>query len=213
MAEFKLGRIRFVWKGVWAPGQTYLIDDVVSNGGKSYICVVNHTAAGLFDTDLDFVPSKWNIVSDGTQWAGDWEPETYYNPGAVVKYGALVYICKTGHTSATYESPDFLGLEDDILKWELFATSFNWAGNWTTATRYRLNDFVVYGGTTYVCTEGHISDASATAGLEIDADKWDYFNQGVIYLGQWSGSSVRYRINDIVTVSYTHLTLPTTSRV
>ncbi len=198
MAEFKLGRIRFVWKGVWTPGQTYLIDDVVSNGGKSYICVVNHTAASLFDTDLDFTPTKWNIVSDGTQWAGDWEPETYYNPGAVVKYGALIYICKTGHTSATYTSPDYLGLEDDFSKWELFATSFNWAGDWSTSTRYRLNDFVVYGGTTYVCTEGHISDASATAGLEIDNDKWDYFNQGVIYLGEWSGSSVRYKINDIV---------------
>ena len=41
MAEFKLGRIRFVWKGTWTPSVSYLIDDVISNGGKSYICVVN----------------------------------------------------------------------------------------------------------------------------------------------------------------------------
>ena len=88
MAEFKLGRIRFVWKGQWTVGTPYLIDDVVSNGGKSYICVVNHTASSLFGTDLDFIPSKWNIVSDGTKWEGNWAPGTYYNPGAVVKYGA-----------------------------------------------------------------------------------------------------------------------------
>jgi hypothetical protein len=198
MAEFKLGRIRFVWKGTWSSGQTYLIDDVVSNGGKSYICVVNHTSSGLFDTDLDFIPTKWNIVSDGTQWLGDWEPETYYNPGAVIKYGGLIYICNTGHTSATNVSPTFLGLEDDLEKWDLFAESFNWEGSWTTSRKYLKNDFVVYGGTTYVCTEGHISDASATAGLEADDDKWDTFNQGVIYLGNWNASSIRYKVNDLV---------------
>ena len=197
MAEFKLGRIRFVWRGTWTPGAAYLVDDVIGNGGKSYICVVNHTASPEFGTDLEALPTKWNLVADGTQWAGDWEPETYYNPGAIVKYGALVYICKNGHTSATYESPTYLGLEDNINDWEVFATSFNWVGSWNTSTRYRENDFVVYGGSTYVCKEGHISDASITAGLEIDADKWDIFNNGVTYLGDWSGASVRYKENDL----------------
>jgi hypothetical protein len=198
MAEFKLGRIRFVWKGAWTPGVAYLNDDVVSNGGKSYICVVNHTASSLFDTDLDALPTKWNIVSDGTKWSGDWTPSTYYNPGAVVKYGALIYICKTGHTSATYTSPTYLGLENNLNKWELFATSFNWEGNWGTSTRYRKNDFVVYGGTTYVCNFGHVSAATAASGLESNSNYWDYFNQGVTYLGEWSGSTVRYRVNDVV---------------
>ncbi len=198
MAEFKLGRIRFVWKGAWASGTDYLIDDVVSNGGKSYICVVNHTASGLFDTDLDFIPTKWNIVADGTKWSGDWTAETYYNPGEVVKYGGIVYICTTGHESATNESPDFLGLEEHLENWEVFAESFNWQGEWDTSTRYLKNDFVTYGGTVYVCTVGHISDASATAGLEVDSANWDIFNQGVTYLGTWSGSSVRYKVNDLV---------------
>ena len=197
MAEFKLGRIRFVWKGQWDVGTPYLIDDVVSNGGKSYICVANHTASSLFDTDLE-IPTKWNIVADGTQWNGDWEPETYYNPGAVVKYGAVVYICKTGHESATYQSPTYLGLEVDSVNWEIFATSFDWQGEWSTTTRYRLNDFVVYGGTTYVCTEGHVSATTVASGLEIDSDKWDIFNQGVTYLGDWNNSSVRYKLNDVV---------------
>ena len=289
MAEFKLGRIRFVWKGQWTVGTPYLIDDVISNGGKSYICVVNHTASSLFDTDLDYpgVP-RWEIVADGTQWNGDWEPVTYYNPGAVVKYGALVYICKTGHTSATYVAPTYLGLENNQANWELFATSFSWEGAWTSATRYRLNDFVIYGGTTYVCNTPHISAAitatitatnfvvaagtatltfaskvvppyaigatitlagfgpaattspantvnttftvltctttqltfaltgtytnsalgtvsgTSQLGLELDAAKWDTFNQGITYLGDWnsaalpSGNTVRYKQNDIV---------------
>ena len=28
MAEFKLGRIRFVWKGAWYTGTIYSVDDV-----------------------------------------------------------------------------------------------------------------------------------------------------------------------------------------
>jgi len=282
MAEFKLGRIRFVWKGAWTTGQPYLIDDVVSNGGKSYICVVNHTASSLFNTDLDFIPSKWNIVADGTSWTGDWLPTHYYSPGQVVKYGATVYICKSGHTSATYVSPTYLGLEQDLNKWEVFASSFNWAGTWSNDARYKLNDFVVYGGTTYVCKTPHVSAlttatltatgltvAAGTAtltyasqavapfavgssitlatfaptvtssptntvnatftvltctttqltfaltgtytvsqlgtvagtsqlGLELDSAKWDTFNQGITYLGDWSSSNIRYKQNDVV---------------
>ena len=201
MAEFKLGRIRFVWKGAWTDGATYLIDDVVSNGGKSYICVVNHTAAAQFDTDLDFAPPKWEIVADGTQWAGNWQAEYYYNPGAIVKYGALLYICSVGHESSTFESPTYLGLENNIGNWEIYATSFNWTGNWTQNTRYLQNDFVVYGGTTYVCNTGHISDTTSN-GLEADSGLWDPFNQGVIFLGDWQssvpGPAVRYKVNDLV---------------
>ena len=52
MAEFKLGRIRFVWQGDWAAGRAYVADDVVSNGGKSYICIRNHTSLPEFNTDF-----------------------------------------------------------------------------------------------------------------------------------------------------------------
>jgi hypothetical protein len=279
MAEFKLGRIRFVWKGNWTTGESYLVDDVVSAGGKSYICVVNHTASALFGTDLGFVPTKWNIVSDGSSWLGDWQGNSDYNPGAIVKYGALIYICKTAHQSApstatltstgitlngtsatitfsaqvvqpylvgstitlagfspsstsgsvntvnttftvtacTLSSVTFaltgtytaatlgtvsgtsqLGLEKNLSSWDLFAESFNWEGAWTVSTRYRKNDFVSYGGQTYVCNAGHVSDSSVVAGLEIDASKWDYFNKGIIYLGDWNPSTVRYKENDVV---------------
>jgi hypothetical protein len=198
MAEFKLGRIKFVWKGLWQVGTTYIVDDVVSNGGKSYICVVNHTASSEFNTDLSVIPSKWNIVADGTTWRGDWTGTTYYNAGDIVKYGALVYVCNTGHESDTFASPTYNGLEIDIDKWDLFATSFRWTGAWAVTTRYLKNDFVVYGGTTYICKNGHISAGTATAGLEQNAGDWDVFNQGIVYLGAWSSSSVRYKLNDIV---------------
>ena len=197
MAEFRLGRIKFVWQGEWATDTAYVVDDVVSNAGKSWICVVNHTSSPLFVTDSDNVPAKWHLVSDGLAWRGEWAPSTYYNVGDQVKYGGTVYVANESHTSATFVTPTWLGLEDDIEKWDVIATSFNWTGNWTTDTRYLVNDFVVYGGTTYFCNTAHISASSAADGLEDDQSKWTAFNNGIVYLGDWT-DGVRYKLNDVV---------------
>ncbi len=58
MAEFKLGRIRFVWKAAWSTGTTYYKDDVIRFGGKTYLCQIGHTASADFNTDLDINPTK-----------------------------------------------------------------------------------------------------------------------------------------------------------
>ncbi|CAB4125878.1 ChiC_BD domain containing protein [uncultured Caudovirales phage] len=198
MAEFKLGRIRFVYQGSWTTGALYSVDDVVTNGGKTYICVVSHTAAPLFATDLAVVPSKWKIVADGVHWTGNWASSTYYNSGDLVKYGGIVYQCNTAHTSATYVSPTWLGLEADSIRWDAFATTTDWKGSWVTSTRYKKNDVVSYGGYVYLCNAPHISNSSATAGLEADSSNWDTFNAGIVYLGVWNSSTVRYKQNDVV---------------
>ena len=102
MAEFKLGRIRFVWKGTWVGSTVYYKDDVIAFGGKAYICVEGHTSdSSDFFTDLDVVPTKWNLVSDGQSWKGDWTNNTSYVYNDIVKYGARLYICDAIHTSAT----------------------------------------------------------------------------------------------------------------
>ena len=43
MADFVLGKIKFVWKGAWATATAYTVDDVVKYGGKSFICKTNNT--------------------------------------------------------------------------------------------------------------------------------------------------------------------------
>jgi hypothetical protein len=140
MAEFKLGRIRFVWKGEWATATPYYKDDVVRFGGKVYICQVGHTAAVDFNTDLDIIPTKWNLLSDGQRWAGDWTTNNRYEEGDLVKYGGTVYLCTNGHTSAATTVD---GLEDNEPNdWDTFVEGFEWKGNWTVSTRYKFNDIV-----------------------------------------------------------------------
>ena len=194
MAEFKLGRIRFVWKGDWAGSTTYYKDDVVRYGGKTFICSVGHTSNSDFYVDFDIVPSKWNLMTDGTSWKGDWSTGTQYIVNDVVKYGGNLYIATTAHTSASTAAD---GLELDSAKWSVYAEGFDWKGAWVASTRYKANDLVKYGGQTYVCNTGHTSAATNTLGLEDDQAKWDYFNQGVEYKGAWVGST-RYKVNDII---------------
>lgn len=195
MAEFKLGRIRFVWKDVWTTGTTYYVDDVVRNGGKTYICAVGHTAATDFYTDLDYSPTKWNQLTDGQEWKGDWTTGTFYKENDIVKYGGTVYICNNSHNSA---ATTVLGLEADQGKWDTFAESVDWKSNWAINTQYKLNDLVKYGGYTYVCNTPHTSAATSALGLPADLSKWDVFNPGIEYKGVWSGSSVVYKLNDVV---------------
>jgi len=194
MAEFKLGRIRFVWKGDWAGSTVYYTDDVIRYGGKTYICVVGHTSADDFYTDLDFNPTKWNQMTDGTSWRGNWATETFYKLNDIVKYGGLLYICTTQHTSAVNTS---LGLEDDQASWEVYAEGIDWKGAWGISTRYKINDVVKYGGITYICTVGHTSADNLTDGLEVNVNNWDIWNPGIEYKGAWL-TGTRYKNNDVV---------------
>ena len=194
MAEFKLGRIRFVWKNDWVASTQYYQDDVVAYGGKIYICVIGHNSSAGFFTDFNISPPKWNLVSDGQSWLGDWQPGVDYDVDAIVRYGGRLYICQTAHTSAADSTT---GLEADIANWAIYAEGLDWKGDWSTSFDYKANDFVRYGGSTYVCKQAHISAATASLGLEADLSSWDIFNQGFDYKGTWT-SSVRYKVNDVV---------------
>ena len=53
MATVNLGAIKFNWKGAYNNSTAYAVDDVVSSGGSSYVCIL---------------ASQGNAVSNGTYW-------------------------------------------------------------------------------------------------------------------------------------------------
>jgi hypothetical protein len=191
MAEFKLGRIRFVWKGNWTATTRYYKDDVVRQGGNTFVCIIGHNSTTYFENDQE---AYWNKISDGQQWRGNWSTSTHYAVNDLVKYGGNIYICIDAHTSADTETA---GLENDIANWEEFATSFDYKSDWTTGTKYKINDLVRYSGIIYVCIESHISSVTETDGLEADQAKWETFTAGVNYKADWNPTT-RYRVNDLV---------------
>ena len=53
MATINLGAIKFNWKGAYNNSTAYAVDDVVSSGGSSYVCILASTG---------------NATSNGTYW-------------------------------------------------------------------------------------------------------------------------------------------------
>ena len=62
MADFRLGRLKFNWRGDWAPSTEYVIDDIVKFGANTYVATTNHTSAASettwYDTDLSYWSSS-----------------------------------------------------------------------------------------------------------------------------------------------------------
>jgi hypothetical protein len=157
MAEFKLSRIRFTWRGAWVTGTTYIKDDIVSYGGKSYVCLVGHSANTSLYTDL--TSGNWTLWFDGYSYKGAWTLSTFYDLGSIVTYGSVVYVCSTQHTSAATTA---LGLEANQANWTSYAVTDNWLGVWANNTRYRVGDTVKYGGNIYRCNTAHTSVSTST---------------------------------------------------
>ena len=192
-AEFKIGRLRYTWKGYWDTNVEYNRDAVVNYNGKTYVCLYPHTSTNFYE-DLTYsnpvegnVP-RWLLMIDGRAWKQAWEPNTYYFFGNIVTYGGIVYICTDQHTSAAAQI--------DLSKWTTYSSFDNWDSNWTATTVYGLGDIVRYGGIVYRCIEDHVSSGSTAAGLEADQAKWEVVNAGIEYKGDWV-QGFRYKLNDL----------------
>jgi hypothetical protein len=205
MAEFKISRFRYTWKGEWDTNvTTYLKDDVVYYRGSAWICIRQHSP-GVFATDQSYTaPGEtnaspaWVKSVDGREWLGDWIAATRYDPGTLVLSGGNVYLCVLSHVSST-------NFNSDSIYWEVFATGANWRNNWTTNTRYRVGDTIRYNGYTYECVLEHTSSTTSNgiivgnndADADSTAETWKTVVENYTYVGEYT-SNTRYRLNDLV---------------
>jgi hypothetical protein len=199
MADFRFYKMRFTWRGEWSTGTAYVKDDIVTYGAKTFVCLVGHTAAANFYTDLDFVDitqipnvpaPKWALQVDGYTYKKEWVPNEFYNLGDIVKYNGMIYICVVHHTSNS------IGLYHDYTKWIVYVKSDYWRNDWQTNTRYQIGDVVKYNGFLYRCNYSHQS-ADIITGLEIDSNFWDTVLAAEQWRQDWQ-TSTRYRENDVV---------------
>ena len=204
MAEFKLGRIRYKWRGAWVAGTDYIPDEIIEYRGKSYVCLVQHTADTDFYIDINFLNNdippapepKWLLMLDGYAWEGDWTVDTYYTDGNIIKYAGNVYLCTEPHTSALTEQE----FETDLsLYWTMHTPSEDWKTNWAPATYYKPNDLVKYFGIVYRCLTAHTSAADFDTGIDPDLSlvNWEIVSFAEQWKGDWA-IDTRYKINDIV---------------
>jgi chitodextrinase len=204
MADFKISRIRFTWKGTWTTATGYNPDDVVHYGGKAYVCLVKHTSSSEIYTDINAVNSdvppvavpRWELMFDGYTWKGDWTANEFYDVGDIVKYFGITYRCIAKHVSSDMDSTTTEEFENDKSNWVKYVDHLDYRFNWQPNTYYRLNDVVKYNGIIYFCTAEHQSKNNAL-GLEADAASWDIVNFSDSWKSTWQ-ISFRYRENDVV---------------
>ena len=190
MAEFKIGNLRYTWKGYWANGTFYNRDAVVAYNGKTYVCLVPHTS-GNFYADAEFVDPQlgptpyWLLMLDGTIWENEWTPSTEYTLDNLVTYGGTVYKCVVNHTS---------GSTINLSNWIVYiAVNSTWSGDYSSNTFYTVGEVVKYNGIVYKCIIQHTSSVATT----IDNTKWQIVNIGIEYKGDWT-AGIAYRLNDVV---------------
>jgi hypothetical protein len=185
MADFKLGRIKFKWRGDWSTSTAYLIDDIVKYGGNTYVCVTNHTSQSTspaFYTDLS--NSYWEIHTEGLYFKGDWAQSTHYKLNDLVKYGAFQYRTTTQHTSTS---------SFDNTKFEVFGEGFQFEDTYNAGTTYQDGDVVTYGGYSYV----YINSTPASGQTPTDNEYWDVLTTGFKTQGLYSHGTT-YKTGDVV---------------
>ena len=196
MAEFKISRIRYTWRGAWQTGTSYIKDDVVHYAGSAWVCIRLHSASS-FNDDYTYVPvgdtvaqPAWVKMTNGLNFRSNWAGSTVYFLGDVVTYGGRVYLCSAAHTSAS----DF---DTNIGDWTVIAEGQTWTGDWATNTRYGIGDLVRYNGIVYRCTTGHTSAATTALGLEANQFDWSTYYTNYHYAGEWADGT-KYKANDYV---------------
>jgi hypothetical protein len=195
-SEFKIGRLRFNWKGAWGATTVYSRDDVVGYQGKTYVCLLPHTAGTNFNTDLNFVTPQgastpyWNLVIPGKKFIGQWATGQAYNLDNIVIQGGVVYLANTAHTSGVFNS--------QASYWTQYTEFTDWIPvGWQINTLYKKNQVIKYGGIVYKCITAHTSAATTALGLEQDQSNWTIVDRSIDYKTTWS-SGTRYKLNDIV---------------
>jgi len=197
MADFKLGRIKFKWRGDWAVDTAYLIDDVIKYGGNTYVCIQNHTSPNnqnIFYTSPGTYTSYWSLQSESLFSKGTYANSTWYKLNDLVKYGQRQYRCTTAHTSASTVLNE--------SNFELYQDQVDYKGDWVASTYYKVNDVFKFGAYQYKVTTAHTSGANEDA---FDQSMVSVFIQAQEFKDTYTSSTV-YSRGDIVTYGgYTYI--------
>lgn len=194
MAEFKLERFKYNWRGNWASGTSYKRDDIVRVNGKSYVCVITHVSSSTFRTDLDAIlpgsvppqpQPKWLVMTSGFSFIGDWESGINYNLGDIVKYNGSLWACVVNHASTSFAS--------NKDNWQVFSQVTSFVGDWEQNRSYAPNAVVKYGANFYKCVITHSSGSA----LEDDIENWELYLEGLNWKGDYASGTL-YRVNDLV---------------
>ena len=177
MADFRLGRLKFKWRGDWAASTAYVIDDIVKYGANAYVCTTNHTSAASENSFYSSDLGNWDLHTEGLRNRGDYQTTgVWYALNDLVKYGNTVYRATTAHIGPA---------SFDFTKWAVYSEGLNFEDTWSSATVYQKGDIVTFGGYTYVAQQNSTNVAPNT-----DELYWKVLTTGFSPQGDFVDSEV-----------------------
>ena len=202
MAEFRLGRLKFSWKGNWGTSTAYVIDDIIKFGANTYVCTQNHTSTSNENLFYNDDVSKWSLHTESIASKGEWVSGGYYKINDIIKYGNSQYRVKVGFSTTILDTTDTNQLEEYI-------SSFNYEDSWNSSTAYQTGDVVSYGGYTYVATSDHTNKPPA---YNLASD-WDILTTGFNVVGTWGAGNDYTQGNVVIYGGFTYVAISTSTNV
>lgn len=193
MADFRLGRLKFNWRGNWTASTAYVIDDIVKFGANSYVCIKNHTSTSneqqWYSADL---PLNWSLHTEGVRNRGAFVPDTFYKVNDIFKSANTQYIVGYAFTASSF---DPVGYGTYV---SVFATGLLGEGAYNSGQSYQPGDVVSYNGNSYVAITTAIADDIPAENL---GTIWDIIAQGVNPVGivTWSPTT-QYAQGDLIQI-------------
>jgi hypothetical protein len=197
MAEFKLDRFKYRWRGDWETDVSYRRDDIVRINGRSYVCLIGHVSSAIFRTDLDAIlpgsvppqpQPKWVVMTRGFSFVGDWTNGIEYNLGDIVKIGGTLWICSVNHLSTTFSQ--------DVDYWTAFSSTVS-ISDWESNTSYAPGQILKYNGMIYKCVTAHTSEDTLQPIPDGSTVYWEEYFEGVFWKDEFVNGQ-EYRVNDVV---------------
>jgi len=103
MATINIGNIKLNWKGAYNSSTAYVVDDVVSHNGSSYVCILASTGNAPTNATYWEQMSAKGVDADLINISGTVQGDLYYNNGsAIARLGAGTsgQLLQTGGASA-----------------------------------------------------------------------------------------------------------------
>jgi hypothetical protein len=203
MATINLGSIKFNWRGDYAAGTAYSVDDVVNSSGTSYVCIAATTGNAPPNA------TYWNVMAQGGTDVGTTlttQGDILYRDGsglARLGAGTSGQVLQTGGTGA---NPSWTTMTSDYVKLAsgtvTSGSSFNINGyfsntyqnykiyisnvkNWM---KMRFNfgaSYTTYGGSNYVWVVNYGGRTSSTENNGTSGS----WNVADFPLSYWSGDN------------------------
>ena len=123
MATLNLGNIKFNWKGAYAGGTAYVVDDVVSYSGSSYICKLAST--GNLPTNGTYWDQMSSAGTDGTDLTSTLttQGDILYRDGSGLQRLAAGTSGQYLKTQGTGANPTWSTISSDCVKLASATTS------------------------------------------------------------------------------------------